>query len=92
MHHDLNYVELRTREQKLEDGKRRNEYLEGILKRRNLEIIGIERITSDPQLLNFYTSFSNYETFYTGSISHKEITKKSSILELLEKGDQITVD
>ena len=57
VHHDHNYVDLRTCEQKLEDANRRIKYLEGILERRDLEMFGGERITADPQLLNFYTDF-----------------------------------
>ena len=26
-------------------------------------MFGVERITADPQLLNFYTGFTGYETF-----------------------------
>ena len=63
VHHDHNYVDLRTCEQKLEDANRRIKYLEGILERRDLEMFGVERIIADPQLLNFYTGFIDYETF-----------------------------
>ena len=63
VHHDHNYVDLRTCEQKLEDANRRIKYLEGILERRDLEMFGVERITADPQLLNFYTGFTEYGTF-----------------------------
>ena len=63
VHHDHNYVDLRTCEQKLEDANRRIKYPEGILERRDLEMFGVERITADPQLLNFYTGFTGYETF-----------------------------
>ena len=61
--HDHSYVDLRTCEEKLDDATRRIEYLEGILEKRDLEVFGVQRITSDPQLLNFYTGFSDYETF-----------------------------
>ena len=74
VHLDHNYVDLRICEQKLENANWRTEYLEGILERRDLEIFGIQRITSDPQLLHLYTRFSDNETFYTGNISDKEIT------------------
>ncbi|XP_022104561.1 uncharacterized protein LOC110986724 isoform X2 [Acanthaster planci] len=63
VHCDHNYVDHRTMEEKLNDADQRIRHLEGVLEVQQMTRFGTERITSDPQLLKFYTGFPDCETF-----------------------------
>ncbi|XP_038077625.1 uncharacterized protein LOC119745381 isoform X2 [Patiria miniata] len=65
MHHSLQAMHhsLQTLRHKLEDAHQTIHHLEDALGKQQIERFGIGSISADPQLVMFYTGFTDYQTF-----------------------------
>ncbi|XP_038075222.1 uncharacterized protein LOC119742998 isoform X1 [Patiria miniata] len=63
LHHDHTYPDQQNLEKKQTMPDERLNRLESILERQEIDRFGIQRITSDPAMLHFYTGFADYKTF-----------------------------